>query len=181
MHKAPIQEHDDSTLDLVYDEAKDQLSAQRDYTRALDNKAELILGSSTLIITIVAGLRAIRATPSVGGTSPPSAGGPTLAAALSVGMFALAGAFYVAAMILAFRAYMVRTWHEQVGPDRLRDKYLCLDPSEAKRRLLENMGLAFEKNRETISRHKVPSLKRAFVCQMLENLALFAALILSGL
>ncbi len=180
MTKKPISADSESSLDLIYDEIKDQMAAQREYSRALDKKAELILGSSSLIITIGAGLKAMSGISSVPGSAQATEAAGTAASTLSLAIFGLAAASYLAAMIAGFRAYMVREWRKQVGPRRLREKYLALDPAKAKYRLLVNMAKAFDKNRETIRHQKVPSLKVGLVFLLLETLFLSTALMLSA-
>jgi len=172
MDARPAERGDGATLDLVYSEIRSRLAAQVEYSRALDSKAQLILGSSSLIITIGAGLKALlRAEPPTSYVS---------IAALGTAMFVLSGAFYAASMVLGFRAYTLYQFHRQASPRTLWDKYLPMEPAEAKRRLIQNMIVAYENNRETITSQKVPSLKWALRCLVAETLSLLVALILTA-
>lgn len=172
MDAKPIQVDEQSNLELIYDEIRDRLAAQVEYSRFLDSKAELLLRSSSLVITIGAGLRAI-----VGGSALVSS---KPVATISTLMFIVSAAFYVATMVLGFRAYSLHEFHRQVVPRRLQDKYLPMEPPQAKRKLMANMILAFEKNRETITSQKIPSLKWGLSCLLAETLSLTIALILSA-
>ncbi len=167
-----VQPDDGATLDLIYNEIRARLAAQVEYSRALDSKAELVLSSSSLIITIGVGLKGL-----LGGSAPSSC---MPIRALGTAIFVLSGAFYAASMVLGFRAYTLYEFHRQASPRTLWDKYLPMEPVEARRRLIQNMIVAYENNRETITSQKVPSLKWALRCLVAETLSLLVALILAA-
>jgi hypothetical protein len=180
MSKAPSGEANTSSLDLIYEEAKDQLAAQRELSRALDRKAELILGSASLIITVASGLKALRPTLAPVATATAPAGDPTLASLVSLALYALAAVFYLCAIAFGYRAYTVREFHKQVGPSRLREKYLPMEPDEAKTELLTNIIRSYGKNRTMIRSQKTPALKKGLIFLLLETLSLSIALVLSA-
>jgi len=161
------------SLEIVFAEAKDRLNAQSEQIRTLDGKAGLVLSSSSLIITIGAGLRTAL------GESGPSE--VTLPSICSFGVFALAGVLYLLTMIFAFRAYSLRRYRRDPEPRPLREHYMFENPTFTKRRILANMIQCFEENQKIIHNNKVRNLEIALGLLMAETMALVTAFLLPSI
>jgi len=158
------------SLDIIFAEVKDRLKAQSDQIKALDQKAGLVLSSSSLIITIGAGLRT-----TLGKSSPSEV---TLSSVCSFALFFFAGLLYLFTMIFAFRAYSLVRYRRDPEPRPLRQHYIMEKPALTKSTILANMIQSFEENQRKIHHQKVPNLHLALRLLMAQTLMLAAAFIL---
>lgn len=158
------------SLEIVFAEVKDRLNAQSDQIRALDEKAGLVLSSSSLIITIGTGLR------TAFGKSVP--GEATLSSICSFALFFLAGVLYLLTMIFAIRAYSLLRYRRDPEPRPLRQHYILEKPTFTKSKILANMIQSFEENQKKIHHNKVKNLHIALKLLMAQTITLAAAFIL---
>jgi len=167
-----IDQDEPRSLEIVFAEVKDRLNTQSEQIKTLDGKAGLVLSSSSVIITIGAGLRAALGELGPGESTLPST------AIFGFSLFVLAAVLYLATMIFALRAYSPRSYRRDPGPTALRELYIFEDPTFTKRRILANVIQSFEENKKRIRDHKLRNLHIALVLLMAETIALVAAFIL---
>ncbi len=161
------------SLDIIFAEVKDRLKAQSDQIKALDQKAGLVVSSSSLIITIGAGLRT-----ALEKSGPAEV---TLPSVCSFALFVLAGVLYLLTMIFAFRAYSLLRYRRDPEPRPLREHYMFENPTSTKRKILANMIQCFEENQKIIHHNKVRNLRIALSLLIAETMALVAAFLLPSL
>ncbi|MFQ5879640.1 MAG: hypothetical protein ACE5IZ_05665 [Dehalococcoidia bacterium] len=149
------------SLDLVFNEVKERISVQLGQIEALDHKAGTLLGLSSVVITIAAGLRFVEGE------------GASKVAFLT--LFSLGALFYAITIFFAFRGYWVVEYRRDPEPRPLRDFYLSQEEELTKRRLLSNMIASYEFN-VPLLRNKAYNIRMAARFLFVETVLLALAL-----
>lgn len=161
---------------LLMEQVQTQLGRQLDISDTLDSKAQLVLTSGSIVITIGSGFVGIGATNGLASMLCLHVGRFSLGVTpLCLYIFALV--LYLIAMVLSGWAYFVRTYSLVPDPTKLVGRYFEKPSSEVMRKIAKDTVEAFERNEKTLS-SKAKLVKLALVSFLFETVAVAASLVL---
>lgn len=125
---------DPETLDLMLEEVRRSIDAQKGRWDQLDARVRFVMGVATLSLTIILGLALGRSTPLV-------VLGPE-----AIGFAAIAGIELFWALILLMLAYLPKEGGRALDPVPFVEKYKETPANEVKMVLLRSLGRAYDAN-----------------------------------
>jgi len=155
-----IRDDQPASLDTVFAEVKERIAVQFDQAESLDRKAGTLLGFSSLVVTVAAGLRFAAFNESAVST------------AFFVALFVLGLAFYAISVFFAFRAYAVVSYRRDPEPRPLRDLYLFEEENYTKQRIISNVIDSFGHNAKILA-------EKAYAVRMASRFLFFETLVLA--
>lgn len=157
------------SVDIVYDEMQQSMTAQNDRLKTIDTKANFGLAAATLLTAGVTGLGRALMESGQEGATPVWFGIQANYIVDWVTIISLV--VYAAIAYTTYRAYRIQTFKEVPSPQRLLDKYLYEEP-EATKAAIANARLKAYTTNEGIAENKVTWVNRAMWLLIVEALLL---------
>lgn len=161
---------------LLMEQAQMQLQYQFDFSDTLDSKAQLVLTSGSIVITIGSGFVGVGATRGLGNVLCPhiSQFSPPI---MALGPYILGLVLYVIAVVLGGWAYFVKAYRLVPEPGLLVARYIDKPSRDIMRKIAQDTATAFENNKKTLS-SKAKLVKLALGFFLAETVAIAASLFL---
>jgi len=166
------EEHDRARL--LMEQAQTQLHWQLDFSDALDSKAQLVLSSGSIVITLGSGFVGVAATRGLSNVLYCHVAQVSLSIT-PLGLYIVGLLLYVIAVFLSGWAYFVRTFSLAPDPTLLVGKYIEKPSSEIMTKIAEETAKAFASNKKTLN-SKAMLVKVALSVFLCETLAVAACL-----
>jgi len=144
------------SLVVVFSEIKSRLDKQFEQIESLNQRASVIMGFVTLLISLLTGF-AVTADVKFLPKNP----------ALLIILMMIAMVLYLHIIIFAFLGYRAQTYRRDPEPRPLRDGYLFKEMQETKRTVASNFIESYEFNKKTIDR-KVWMINVALILFIIE-------------
>lgn len=144
------------SLDVVFTEVRSRLDKQFEQIESLNQRAGLLIGFVTLIMSLLAGF-----------TTAVKAKDLPVNMALPVILILISTILYIHIIIFAYLAHRIQTYRRDPEPRPLRDNYLSKDLEATKRTVMSNFIESYEENKKVINK-KVQALNKAFILFIVE-------------
>lgn len=151
-----MQEEKPKSLEIVYTEIKSRLDKQSEEIDTLNQRASVLLGFVTLLMSLLAGFTTTVKVPDLPGDS-----------LIPVLLTLIAAILYIHILIFAYLGYKIQTYRRDPEPRPLRDGYLIKNEETTKRQVISNFIDSYETNAKHISKKK-NMLNKAYILFIIE-------------